>query len=252
MEFLSKDEIVKYIHKDIDIEIFDKIDSTNTESLRQLKNGLDGYKIILSYEQTSGRGRIGRKFYSPKYNGIYMSIIIPYKDINPLAITSKAAVAVAKSLEDIVDEKIYIKWVNDLIVQDKKICGILTEGFIDYKTNKLKNIVVGIGINLNNTNYYLPDDLKDIVKPLDFNKNINYSKLIADIFNNLISDYDFLDYYRDNSYILNKDIYYIKNNRKFYAKAIDIDKDGSLIVLNSQGETIKLNTGEISIRKLEK
>lgn len=251
MSLFSKKDIVNYIDKDIEVEIFDKIDSTNTESLRQLKKGLiKDYKIILAHEQTNGRGRIGRNFYSPKDNGIYMSIIIPYNDINPLVLTAKAAVSVAKSLEDIIDEKIYIKWVNDLIVDDKKICGILTEGFIDYKTDKLSNIIIGIGINLNNKNYFIPKDLENIIKPIDFDKNIDFSKIIADIFNDIILDYDFLEYYRDNSYVLNKEIYYIKGDKKIYAKAIDIAKDGSLIVINTQGETVKLNTGEISIRKL--
>src|SRR5699024_5290207 len=190
MSLFSKKDIVNYIDKDIEIEIFDKIDSTNTESLRQLKKGLiKDYKIILAHEQTNGRGRIGRNFYSPKDNGIYMSIIIPYNDINPLALTAKAAVSVAKSLEDIIDEKIHIKWVNDLIVDDKKICGILTEGFIDYKTDKLSNIIIGIGINLNNKNYFIPKDLENIIKPIDFYKNIDFSKIIADIFNDIILDY---------------------------------------------------------------
>lgn len=248
MEFISKDFIQKNT-ENTDIEIFNTIDSTNDEALRQLNSGYRGNKIIFAYEQTNGRGRIGRKFYSPKYNGLYMSFIIPYNNINPLAITAKTAVSVAKSLSSIVDKDIKIKWVNDLLIEDKKICGILTEGFINYKTNKLEYIIVGIGINLNNINFYMPEYLSDIATSIDYNENINYSNIISNIYNDLLKDYDFLEYYKNNSYIIGKNIYYIENNIRHNAKAIDITEEGYLKVIDDDNTKKLLNTGEITVRK---
>lgn len=142
---------------DIEIITFDIIDSTNIEALKMAKAGSAEGTAILAREQTAGRGRFGRSFASPKDGGVYFSIILrPRLTLDKLPlITLMAGVAVHDALQEI-GMNPDIKWVNDVYVNDKKICGILCE---NTATDQGNAVVVGIGINLLSTNF--PPEIAD-------------------------------------------------------------------------------------------
>lgn len=145
--------------------VFDEIDSTNAELLRRLASagnlheadgslsaaGKDMHLLLAAAStQTAGRGRVGRKFYSPAGNGIYFSFVhVPRGAVtDPAAYTAGAAVAVCRAVEALFGVTAQIKWVNDVYVRGKKICGILTEGFSAPGSGRIEAAVVGIGINI--------------------------------------------------------------------------------------------------------
>ena len=114
----------------LDISVFSSVTSTNTILKEMAEQGAKEGTVIIAEEQTAGRGRTGKQFYSPKGTGIYISILlrpdIPAEE--SLFLTTSAAVATARAIEDVSDKRALIKWVNDIYLEDKKTCGILTEG----------------------------------------------------------------------------------------------------------------------------
>ena len=129
------------------------IDSTNTEALRRLSSAQNirslDQTVIAAYEQTAGRGRLKRAFYSPAKTGIYFTAIhAPKEPIQaPAKLTAAAAVAVCRSLEEFFNVDAKIKWVNDIYVNEKKVCGILAEGHIS-PDGHIDAAAIGIGINI--------------------------------------------------------------------------------------------------------
>lgn len=171
--------------KNIEIEVFDSVDSTNTEAKRQLiSDQITFPKLILANEQTAGRGRIGKSFYSPKNSGIYMSLV--YHLEKPLQraelVTLAAAVAVVRTLQPYISEKLRLKWVNDIFIGDRKICGILSEAVSDLEMGQIQNIVVGIGINLKTVEF--PKELKSIAGSAGLD-HMNRNEVIARLTNEL-------------------------------------------------------------------
>ena len=172
---------------------------------------------------------------------------------NSLKITILASVAVFSAIESICNCKIKLKWVNDLILNNLKLGGILCESQVDLSTNLVSDMIVGIGINVKKMIF--PSSISNIATSLENEINIVVSrnKLISSIINyfDLYYNNDNLiwDIYKENSSILKKEISVFNNNEVYIAKAIDINKDGSLIILRDN-KTIILNTGEVSIRNL--
>ena len=236
------------------VEILDSVDSTN-DYLKSIINKVDCGHIVISNEQTKGKGRINRRFFSQKDTGIYMSMLIhPNCSIqNSLKITILASVAVFSAIESICNCKIKLKWVNDLILNNLKLGGILCESQVDLSTNLVSDMIVGIGINVKKMIF--PSSISNIATSLENEINIVVSrnKLISSIINyfDLYYNNDNLiwDIYKENSSILKKEISVFNNNEVYIAKAIDINKDGCLIILRDN-KTIILNTGEVSIRNL--
>lgn len=239
------------------IDIFKTIDSTNTFAKKLAQLGAAEGSVVISEEQTAGKGRLGRKFFSPSHTGIYITIILRPK--MPLEkstlITSCAAVAVAKTIDSIANVNSNIKWVNDIYINDKKACGILTEAGLDFETNTLDYVIVGIGINVSNESF--PEALKDIATSLfiESHQPINRSELVAELLNNLEKEYydienlSFLQEYRRRSNVIGSDITVLCGNNKYDAHAVDIDNDARLIVTTDDGKTHALNSGEVSVRK---
>lgn len=119
----------------VEIKIFDAISSTNLEARQLAVSGMAGHgSFVVAMEQTAGRGRRGREFYSPKGNGIYLSVILEPKGTleGSLLITTAAATAVYKAVKEVCGVKLGIKWVNDLYKDNRKVCGILTEAVTDF------------------------------------------------------------------------------------------------------------------------
>ena len=238
---------------------FDTIDSTNTKAKELANAGEEHGTIIVSEEQTIGRGRMGRSFVSPKGKGIWMSIILR-PEIDPLKIsliTQIAAAAVNLALEQFGVNSL-IKWPNDIILNGKKVCGILTE--MSGELTKINYVILGIGINANIDIDDFSEEIAEIATSLkiQFGKQFDRKALMAAIINNFEMLYDVFEkednisetikICRDKSILLGKEIKVIKRNESLNAKALDLNEEGLLVVEYEDATKEKLISGEISIR----
>ena len=245
-------------YEETDVVALKSSPSTNAEAMTRLMSGqLTHGALIVADEQTNGRGRMGKTFYSPK-KGIYMSVALCKSIENMqdvMIITPAAAVAVQRSIAKLAGVDTKIKWVNDLYIGKKKVCGILTQADIDFESGKAGTFIVGIGINFVEQNF--PDDIKDKAGALfEGQPTVTRSQLIAEIYDNLMTltddlkSRDFMAEYRANSLVIGKEISYAINCEQKRGKVVDIDDDGGLVI--REGDNIrKLTCGEISIRSAE-
>lgn len=242
--------------KDIDIIIYDEIDSTNTEAKRRLySSDVKDFTVIVSDMQRGGRGRTGKSFTSPKGSGVYFSIILHPKDSYDFSYfdltTVKAAVAVAEGIKESTGKQAEIKWVNDLFLKGKKICGILSELDADFESRSVKSVIVGIGINVNEPRDDSFKDLKDIAGYIgtDVIRNEILSSILNAFYeNNFVkSDREIIDYYKKHSLVIGRDLSFVLNGKEYSAKGVDINDKGNLIV-DTGSERLTLSSGEVSIK----
>ena len=249
-DILSSAAIKSKLNNDIEVICYQSIDSTNTEAKRLINQGKDNVFIVVANEQTDGRGRQGKSFYSPKNTGVYMSVVfhpnLPLQ--NTVGITTAAAVCVCRAIEKLSDKSPKIKWVNDVYLDNKKICGILTEAISDVETQKATSVIIGIGINITT-----PSFPKDIENAGALNSDIKRAELVAQVCNELFDlikneNDDYISYYRSHSNVIGKRINIVQNGRILPATAIEIDDRGGLVVETQNGETQTLRSGEITLR----
>ncbi len=244
---------------DFKLEVFKTIDSTNNYAKKLAQLGSPQGTVIISEEQTAGRGRLGRSFFSPPSTGIYMSIILRPRVSaeHSLLITTSVAVAVAKAIEDTTGIETQIKWVNDIYYSGKKICGILTEASMDFESGGLEYAIVGIGINVSTMREEFPEQLKETATSI-FSRKIKRSirsALIGEILNNIsricnnVENAEFLEEYKKRSFLIGQDIWVISNDKYEPAVAIDIDEKARLVAQFPDGSIKLLNSGEVSVRK---
>ena len=232
--------------QDIRILALKETDSTNSEAKRD-----DGCGILLvtADSQSAGRGRLGRSFYSPADTGLYMTLALPGKSIafDPVRLTCAASAAVCRVLERTAGVSPEIKWVNDLLLGGKKICGILCESVFDGSSSVPERIIIGIGININTRSF--PSGLPAAASIC---KNIPRAFLAANITDELLKTAEgkkeWLEFYRSRSAVIGKNIVYYKGGEAFTAFAEGIDEDGGLIVRGENGDISVLRTGEITVR----
>ena len=252
---ISEGEIKSGLKCDWHFEILNEIDSTNNYAKELAVSGIRENTVVIAEKQTCGKGRLGRTFFSPEGNGLYMSVLCrPDIDVSesPL-ITSYTAVAVAKAIEKLCGHGTNIKWVNDIYMNGKKICGILTEAGFDFEGGTVDYAVIGIGVNVLGKEF--PDEIKNIATSVEFEtgKRMSRNELAAEILNNLsgisenIKNKDYLDEYRKRSNVIGKKITVTCGKEKFVAEAICIDDNAELVVRNENGIRI-LNSGEVSIK----
>lgn len=252
---LSLSEIHKYL-KDKSasdkIIIFDEIDSTNNEAKRRILNNTLDKNIIISNSQFAGRGRMGRNFYSPGNTGIYISFILNCHDIefDIELVTTMTCVAVSKAISKVVGTVPQIKWVNDLYLQEKKVCGILCEAVNDTKRGNLKAIIIGIGVNCSTV---FEGELSQIAGSLFKDNQYIRNQLIGEIINEIdamvredVSE-SYLKYYRHNSMIIGRKVFIVGEEEKTYI-ADNIGSMGELILKDENEQVRIINSGEVSIR----
>lgn len=235
--------------------ILDTVDSTNTYAKRLAEDGARENTVIISRRQTCGRGRLGRSFCSDA-DGIYMSVILR-PDTSPECvplITTAAAVAVSAAIDEVCDKRTGIKWVNDIFLGGKKICGILTEGSFELGTTRYA--VLGIGINLCGKIDELPEDIRDtagFIYETQYPVEVK-EKLIAKILQNFsvyyknLTDKLFLDEYRRRSILIGKTVRCITADNIFSATVTGIDDNAGLMVEKEDGSIASLSAGEVSLR----
>lgn len=263
-DILSLDEINPYLNTKFigrNILYFQSIDSTNSYAKSLSTDCIDGL-VIISEEQTKGRGRLGRTWVSPKGKGIWMSIILhpnlPPSEAHKLTIIAASSIYATLSPFNL---DVKIKWPNDILINGKKVCGILTE--MNAELNHINYLVIGIGINVNLELQDFNEELKQIATSLKIETGnlIDRKKLAAEILNNLEKFYleylysknikPYLEIVRKNSAIIGKDVEIIKPNEKFIARVVDIDEDGQLII-DKNGNLEKLLSGEVSLHNMYK
>ncbi len=240
----------------IKFEVLEKATSTNTLVRECAKEGEEGL-VIVAGEQSAGRGRMGRSFFSPGDSGVYMSLLLK-PEIEPeeaVQITTAAAVAVCKALETLCVYGAKIKWVNDIYIGNKKVCGILTESSFNSQSGTLDFAVLGVGINIYESQDGFPDEIKDIAGAVFSERKEDLrNKFIAEFLKEFFDCYDALSSkkhlkeYKEKSFVLGKEITIIQGDNIRVGKAVDIDENCNLVVELPEGKTEKLYSGEISVR----
>lgn len=256
-DLLNSNLISQKLNINADITVLETVDSTN----RYLKSVSDEntpeYTVIIAENQTAGRGRFARKFYSPENCGIYMSILLkPCFDISDsVLLTAAAAVAVSDAIEEVSGKETQIKWVNDILINSKKVCGILCEGVINPKTSKLDRVILGIGINAYRPENGFSKEIKDIATFVYDETHTNgRNRLISAVINNLEKYYSklenrtFLEKYRNRSAVIGKRISVLRGEEIIPATALDIDNNCRLSVKYDNNMQEYLSSGEISIK----
>ncbi len=256
MIILDKKILEQYLDQKLNITIFDELDSTNNYLKRLGSNGEKENQLVIAECQTCGRGRMGRSFYSPNGTGVYFSLLLYPKFCaeKSLFLTVMAAVSVAETVMKYNKNDVKIKWVNDIYIDSKKVCGILTEGAIN--SNKMLDYaVVGIGINVIAPENGFPDDIKDIATAVflgNTEENIK-EKIVADVVNRFFDMYngidtDFVKRYKEYSYLTGKEINIILGENTRPATVLGINDDCHLLVKNENGEKEEISSGDVSVR----
>lgn len=245
-------------YKDIRIVSLETVDSTNNYAKAMIARGETDAAIVSAAEQTSGRGRRGKSFFSPAGKGVYFSIIIPVdKPMDAsVMLTAAAAVAVARAVERISGGQAQIKWVNDVFCGGKKVCGILSEAVCDMESGRIETIVVGIGVNLSAAPEDFPEEIRGVAGSV-FPKNVRRSEVIALIASELLalsedlSSPELIEDYKSRMLVLGRRVGYVKNGVRYSGIAEDITPECALVVRHDDNSVATLSSGEISLGSAE-
>lgn len=253
---MDKKILEKYLDQKLNITIFEELDSTNNYLKKVGSKGEKENHLVIALSQTGGRGRMGRSFYSPNGTGIYFSLLLhpEFSAEKSPFLTVMAAVSVAETVMNYNKNDVKIKWVNDIYIDSKKVCGILTEGAIN-SDKSLDYAVVGIGINVVVPENGFPEDIKNIATSIfqgNTEENIK-EKIVAEVVNRFFKMYngvdtDFVKRYKEYSYLTGKEINIISGETTRPATVIGITDDCHLLVKNESGELEEISSGDVSVR----
>lgn len=245
---MSQREVFK---SNLQVFHYDCTDSTNKRAKQYATPSFSGQALFVADSQTEGRGRLGRSFFSPSGTGLYLSYLFSTRE--PLssfcALTPAAAVSTARVIERHCSHHVGIKWVNDLYVDQKKVCGILTEALSALSQGEEHKIIVGIGINL--TTSCFPQELAEIAGSLDVEADrmamaVEIAKELS-FFAAFPHDRSFMEEYVARSVVLGKEVCLLKGEDCIRGIVNGFDKDGGLLLKTQEG--VRLFTGgEISLR----
>ena len=260
-DLMTEAEIKSLMHTDWvakEVLYFDTIDSTNTKAQELAEKGYPSGTLVVADKQESGKGRRGRSWVSPSGTGIFMTLMIK-PDINPnnaSMLTLVAALAVAKAITSVTDEEALIKWPNDIVVNGKKVCGILTE--MNAQFDYINHIVVGIGINVHNESF--PEEISQMASSLMIEaggKRFHRAQIIAETMSYFEQYYDTFLKTQDLSALVreydkllvnrNKSVRVLDPKEPFDGKAMGITPKGELIVDTWESRKL-VSSGEVSVR----
>ncbi|RJX27051.1 MAG: biotin--[acetyl-CoA-carboxylase] ligase [Dethiobacter sp.] len=242
------------------IHHYRQIDSTNSALKTLAEKGAPEGTIVIAEEQTGGRGRMGRSWSSPFSKGIWLSILLkpPLAPQDTPLFTLLAAAAVVKGiLVNLPDLPVGIKWPNDLLINNRKVCGILTE--LKAEADLLHYLVIGIGLNVNSKEEDFPAELRNTATSLYLENNkeeVSRQKLASSILQEM--DNSYLDYlnngpgmvisaWKKYNITLGKDVTIKTVQGSFSGKAADLDSDGALIVEEEKGIKKRFQAGEVTL-----
>jgi BirA family biotin operon repressor/biotin-[acetyl-CoA-carboxylase] ligase len=238
---------------------YDSLFSTNRQARDLAQGGAVGGTLVVTEEQTAGKGRMGRGWYSPKGTGVTCSLILR-PAIEPgqaPPVTMLTAVAVASAVERVAGVSPGIKWPNDLLLDGKKICGILTE--MNAEMERIHFLVVGVGINVNTD--YFPEDIKDIATSLYLAGGRRVSRL--DLLRRYLMEFEhyyqqWMDYgfgpvleeWKKRCVTLNRPVRISTPRETWEGWAVDVDNTGALVLRTDDGELKNFVAGEVSLRTI--
>lgn len=261
-DILTREEIAEYLHTKVignNVRYFSQVDSTN-KTAKEIASTENGHgTVVIAEEQTEGRGRLGRSWSSPKHKGIWMSILVR-PDISPTdatKVTQITAASIYKALSEMgIETK--IKWPNDIILNRKKVCGILTE--MSSEMMQINYMVIGIGINVNQDKEEMPCDLREKATSLkiEAGEDVSRKELVGRILNNFEYFYndlavrgdikEALDICRSKSILLGKRVRVIQRGETLEREAVGLTDEGELVVKDEYGNTSVIVSGEVSVR----
>lgn len=260
-DLMTEAEIKSLMHTEWvakEVLYFDTIDSTNTKAQELAEKGYPSGTLVVADKQESGKGRRGRSWVSPSGTGIFMTLMIK-PDINPnnaSMLTLVAALAVAKAITSVTGEEAMIKWPNDIVVNGKKVCGILTE--MNAQFDYINHIVVGIGINVHNESF--PEEISQMASSLMIEaggKRFHRAQIIAETMSYFEQYYDTFLKTQDLSALvreydellvnMNKAVRVLDPKEPFDGKARGITPKGELIVDTWESRKL-VSSGEVSVR----
>lgn len=242
-----------------DIRVYPSISSTNTVLKEMAENGAPEGTILVACEQTAGRGRMGRTFYSPAGAGVYLSLLLrpAFSPSKSLYITTAAAVAVAEAIETVAGRETKIKWVNDVYIDGRKVCGILTEASFDAESGRLAYAVAGVGINMRPPGEGCPEELRPLMTSVFENGGYDGEKrarIVAEFisrfwnFYGRLAEKPFLRGYRRRSLLDGEAVDVIRGGARVPAIALGIDDECRLRVRYGDGREEYLQSGEVSVK----
>ena len=244
------------------VYLFSEVDSTNTRLKEMAKVGSPAGTVLVADRQTGGRGRLGRTFLSPGGVGVYLSALIR-PDCAPtelMHLTCAVAVAMCDAVENAFGFRPGIKWTNDLVVENKKLGGILTELGLDPKTGRVSYAILGIGINCGQTASDFDESIRSMatsarmVLGREADRNLLIAEMVRALENMdqtlLVSPDAMLGRYRRDCITLGKWVSILRGDEVRHALALDIDAEGGLIVRYESGEIGTVTSGEVSVRGL--
>lgn len=262
-DILTKEGIETHLRSPgiFQIDLRKSVTSTNTVLRDAARAGMPQGYVIAAETQTAGKGRQGRSFYSPQGHGVYFSVLLRFEEKSTEAslITCAAAVAAAQAIEDVFEKNVGIKWVNDLFLDGKKVCGILTEANINMKDGSIESAVLGIGINITKPPEGYPKEIEKIAASLTLentreNARCRIIALTLDYFWEYylnLSALEFLEQYISRSILIGRDVYVMFPNSQRLANVITIDNRCRLVVRYENGEVAVLDSSEVRVKGIE-
>lgn len=240
------------------IVLYDTTDSTNLQCKHLAEQGAPEGTLVIAGQQTAGRGRMGRSFYSPHDTGLYMTLLLrpTIQPTEALSITTCAAVCVSEAIDVLAGVHAEIKWVNDVFVGERKVCGILTEAAFVPDGSALRYAVLGIGVNLATPAGDFPPELANIATAVfdrtDTDLRPQLAAAIVDRFLDYyphLSDKPFYEAYRDRLLLRGKPVQILWGSGTGHGTCLDVDRDFRLLVQNEDGTVQALSSGEVSVRQ---
>lgn len=241
---------------------YDSIDSTNNKAKELARNGAPHGTTVVAGHQTAGRGRLGRSFNSEAGMGVYLSVILRpnCKPEQLMHLTCAVGVAVCRAAQRAAGVLPHIKWINDLILDKKKLGGILTELGVDPATGLVDYAIVGIGTNCGQEEGDFPAPLDSIATSIKLatGNTVSPALLSAAIIDELVimdrqlftEKASIMQAYKERCVTLGQEVVLSRADSHQQATALDLDENGSLLVQYADGSTQWIQSGEASIRGL--
>ncbi len=244
------------------VAVIAQVESTN-DLVKQLASaGAPEGTCIVTEAQSKGRGRLGRSFHSPEGMGIYFSVLLR-PDVLPaqvMHLTAAAALAIADAIEEETGLCADIKWVNDLMANGKKLCGILTELFVEMESGRAEYIVVGVGLNCCQLPSDFPPEISEIATSLAMqtgkapDRNALTAAIVRAMYRlkeTMLTEQDtIMERYRSRCITLGKPVQILRPTGAKPAFALDCDREAALLVEYPDGARAKISSGEVTIRPL--
>ena len=244
----------------LSITVLNSSESTMKDAKLAAINGEPNNTLIVADIQEAPKGRFGRPFFSKAGSGIYMSMLLrPNQNFEEMAqYTVIMAVAIARAMDDLIKVQTEIKWVNDIYLNGKKVCGILSEAMSDVESGQISNVIIGMGINFSVKQNEFPKDIREKATSLfpEAEPTVTRNELIGAIWNqfytilNQLPEQAFLEEYRQKSFVLGKTVSFTQAGTDYEGIATAINDHGELIVqLHDKTEKV-LSSGEISLSNI--